>query len=132
MLLGVPVSAGFADKAAARVSAQLWKAGFEEAMLAALACEDVLAADETPVNVLDAAAPAPAGEESCEAVFRDVQRERGGVIAGERVRDMKGPRWRLPGGAGCSWCRRGAHSADMTSLTAARAADWSTIFLPVT
>jgi hypothetical protein len=24
-------------------------------------------------------------------MFRDVQRERGGVIAGERVRDMKGP-----------------------------------------
>jgi hypothetical protein len=24
-------------------------------------------------------------------VFPDVQRERGGVIAGERVRDMKGP-----------------------------------------
>ena len=32
MLLGVPVSAGFADKAAARVSAQLGKAGFGEAM----------------------------------------------------------------------------------------------------
>ena len=53
MLLGVPVSAGFVDKAAARVNAQLGKAGFEEAMLAALAGEDVLAADETPVNVLD-------------------------------------------------------------------------------
>ena len=60
MLLGIPVSAGFVDKAAARVSAQLGKAGFEEAMLAALAAERVLAADETPVNVLDPAAPAPA------------------------------------------------------------------------
>jgi hypothetical protein len=48
MLLGVPVSAGSVDKAAARVSAQLGRAGFEQAMLAALAAEDVLAADETP------------------------------------------------------------------------------------
>jgi hypothetical protein len=60
MLLGVPVSAGFVDKAAARMSAQLGRAGFEEAMLAALAAERVLAADETPVNVLDTAAPSPA------------------------------------------------------------------------
>jgi len=66
MLLGIEVSAGWVDKAAARVSAQLGKAGFEEAMLAALAGEDVLAADETPVNVLDKNAPAPepaAGED---------------------------------------------------------------------
>jgi hypothetical protein len=59
MLLGIPVSAGWAGKAAARVAAQLGKAGFGEAMLAALAAEDVLAADETPVNVLDKTAPAP-------------------------------------------------------------------------
>jgi transposase len=59
MLLGVPVSAGFVDKAAARISAQLGKAGFDEAMLAALAGQDVLAADETPVNVLDGTLPAP-------------------------------------------------------------------------
>ena len=57
MLLGIPVSAGWVDKAAARVAAQLGKAGFDEAMLAALAAEDVLAADETPVNVLDKTAP---------------------------------------------------------------------------
>jgi hypothetical protein len=63
MLLGAEVSAGWVDKAAARVSAQLGKAGFDEAMLAALAAEDVLAADETPVNVLDkAAAPAAAAD----------------------------------------------------------------------
>ena len=61
MLLGAEVSAGWVDKAAARVSAQLGKAGFDEAMLAALAAEDVLAADETPVNVLDRAV-APAAE----------------------------------------------------------------------
>jgi hypothetical protein len=59
MLFGVPVSAGWADKAAARVAAQLGRAGFGEAMTAALAAEDVLAADETPVNVLDKTVPAP-------------------------------------------------------------------------
>jgi transposase len=66
MLLGIPVSAGWADKAAARVSSQLGRAGFDDAMIAALTGEDVLAADETPVNVLDKAvpaAPAPAREE---------------------------------------------------------------------
>jgi transposase len=37
------------------------RAGFDDAMLAALASEDVLAADETPVNVLGGiATPAPA------------------------------------------------------------------------
>ena len=47
---------------AARVSARLAGAGFDDAMLAALTAEDVLAADETPVNVLDRAAPrSPAG-----------------------------------------------------------------------
>ena len=65
MLLGVPVSAGWVDKAAARVASQLGRAGFDEAMIAALAAEDVLAADETPVNVLDKTVPppVPAGEE---------------------------------------------------------------------
>ena len=65
MLLGVPVSAGWVDKAAARVASQLGRAGFDEAMIAALAAEDVLAADETPVNVLDKTgqAPVPPGEE---------------------------------------------------------------------
>jgi transposase len=48
MLLGVPVSPGWADKASARLAAQLGKAGFDEAMLAALAGQDALAADETP------------------------------------------------------------------------------------
>ncbi len=63
MLLGVPVSAGRVDKAAARVSAQLGKAGFGGAMIAALTTEDVLAAAETPVNVLDKTAPEPAAPE---------------------------------------------------------------------
>ena len=63
MLLGIPVSAGWVDRAAARASAQLAAGGFDEAMLAALAAEDVLAADETPVNVLDRTVPAPAAGE---------------------------------------------------------------------
>ena len=48
MLLGVPVSPGWVDKASARLAAQLGKAGFDAAMLAALAAEKTLAADETP------------------------------------------------------------------------------------
>jgi transposase len=78
MLLGTAVSAGWADKAAARVSAQLGKAGFDEAMLAALSAEDVLAADETPVNVLDKTA-APAAEEKGEA---DPEEKQGKAAAG--------------------------------------------------
>lgn len=61
MLLGIPVSAGWVDKASARLAAQLGKAGFDEAVLAALAGEKVLAADETPVNVLAARASQRAG-----------------------------------------------------------------------
>jgi transposase len=63
MLLGTEVSAGWVDKAVARVNAQLGAAGFDEAMIAALAAEDVLAADETPVNVLDRT-PVPAPGEA--------------------------------------------------------------------
>ena len=53
MLLGVPVSAGFVDGASERLSSRLDDAGFDEAMQAALEKEPVLAADETPVNLLD-------------------------------------------------------------------------------
>jgi transposase len=63
MLLGVPVSAGWVDKASGRLAAQLGQAGFDEAMLAALAGRDALAADETPVNVLDKNAAQPAARE---------------------------------------------------------------------
>jgi len=63
MLLGAPVSAGWVDKAAARVAARLSDAGFDDAMIAALTAEDVLAADETPVNVLDKTVPQPAARE---------------------------------------------------------------------
>ena len=53
MLTGQEVSSGWVDKAVARVDAGLRAAGFDEAVLAALAAEDVLAADETPVSVTD-------------------------------------------------------------------------------
>jgi hypothetical protein len=53
MLTGQDASSGWVDKAVARVDAGLRAAGFDEAMLAALAAEDVLAADETPVSVTD-------------------------------------------------------------------------------
>jgi transposase len=56
MLLGMPVSPGFVDGASERLAARLADAGFDEAMQAALEKEPVLAADETPVNVLDCAA----------------------------------------------------------------------------
>jgi hypothetical protein len=51
-LFGVPVSAGFAARALARLSGRLGDAGFDEAMKEALRAEDVLCADETPVNVI--------------------------------------------------------------------------------
>ncbi|MGH3125875.1 MAG: IS66 family transposase, partial [Streptosporangiaceae bacterium] len=56
MLFGVPVSPGFCDLASERLSGRLEGAGFDQAMQAALASEPVLAADETPVNLLDPAA----------------------------------------------------------------------------
>jgi transposase len=62
MLLGVQVSAGWVDKASSRLSARLAGAGFGGAMLAALAAERVLGADETPVNVLDRSARQPAAQ----------------------------------------------------------------------
>ncbi|WP_300603297.1 transposase [Trebonia sp.] len=69
MLPGVPVPAGWAGKAASRLAARLRKAGFGEAMEAALAAGGALAADETPVNVLErAAAPVqPGGRDDDEA-----------------------------------------------------------------
>jgi hypothetical protein len=76
MLLGTEVSAGWVDKAAARVNARLKAAGFDDAMIAALAAQDVLAADETPVNVLNKAPqPAPDGE-------KDPQEKDGKTAAG--------------------------------------------------
>jgi transposase len=66
MLLGVPVSPGWVDKASARLAAQLGRAGFGAAMLAALAGEKALAADETPVRVLAKNAAQPAAREEGE------------------------------------------------------------------
>jgi transposase len=64
MLLGVPVSPGWVDKASARLSRHLERAGLDEAMAAALAAEPVLAADETPVSVLaPGIVPQAAGQE---------------------------------------------------------------------
>jgi transposase len=54
MLLGVPVSAGFVDRASQRLASRLDGTGFDEAMQTALAARPVLAADETPVNLIDA------------------------------------------------------------------------------
>jgi hypothetical protein len=62
MLLGVPVSAGWVDKAGARLPGQLEQAGSDAAMCAALAAEPVLAADDTPVNVLAPGAPRNSAE----------------------------------------------------------------------
>jgi transposase len=68
MLTGEDVSAGWVDKAVARMNARLQDGGFDDAMAAALAAEDVLAADETPVNVLDKTPlPAPAADDAGEA-----------------------------------------------------------------
>jgi transposase len=52
-LLGAPVSAGFVARAHERFADGLAAAGFDEAMTAALRAEDVLCADETPVNVVN-------------------------------------------------------------------------------
>ena len=51
MLLGIPVSAGWSIRPLPGIGAAR-EGRFYAAMLAALAAEDVLAADETPVNVL--------------------------------------------------------------------------------
>lgn len=52
MLLGQNVSAGFVDRANARLAQVLTEAGFVEAMKAALLAEPVLTADESPVEVV--------------------------------------------------------------------------------
>ena len=62
MLLGIPVSPGFVDRASARLDERLQAAGFDDAMQAALADEPVLGADETPVNVLTRDVDAETGE----------------------------------------------------------------------
>jgi transposase len=82
MLLGAEVSPGWVDKAVARVNARLGSAGFDEAMAAALAAEGVLAADETPVNVLDKAplpVPAPGAEGEADPEEKDGKKAAAGA-----------------------------------------------------
>ena len=55
MLLGQRVSAGFVDRANARLAQALTKAGFVDALKAALLAEPVLTADESPVEVVNPA-----------------------------------------------------------------------------
>jgi hypothetical protein len=52
-LLGASVSTGFVARAQERLADILDDAGFDEAMIKALRAEDVLGADESPVNVVD-------------------------------------------------------------------------------
>jgi hypothetical protein len=54
----------------------LRKTGFEDAIIAALAAEKVLAADQTPVNVLDKAAPLAA-----ESAEKDPEEKKGSIRA---------------------------------------------------
>jgi len=62
ILYGQDVSAGFVDRAGTRLAAKLTGAGFEQAMLAALLAEPVLAADESPVQVVTPAVDEDTGE----------------------------------------------------------------------
>jgi hypothetical protein len=55
MLLGQRVSAGFVDRANARLAQALTRAGFVDALKAALLAEPVLTADESPVEVVNPA-----------------------------------------------------------------------------
>ena len=93
MLLGVAVSPGWVDKASARLAAQLGNAGFDAAMLAALAGQDALAADETPVNVLDKNAPQPAARE--EAEERDPEETEKAAAGAPHVLIVRTPDGRL-------------------------------------
>lgn len=80
MLLGVPVSAGFVDRASARLDEKLQAAGFDDAMQAALAGEPALGADETPVNVLARGRDPETGEEAEGAPHVLIVRPPGGKL----------------------------------------------------
>jgi hypothetical protein len=62
MLFGQRVSAGFVDRANARLAGQLERGGFETAMRAALLAEPVLTADESPVEVVRPAVDPDTGQ----------------------------------------------------------------------
>ena len=80
MLLGIPVSAGFVDRASARLDEKLQGAGFDDAMQAALADEPVLGADETPVSVLTREKDPQTGEEAEGAPHVLIVRPPGGKL----------------------------------------------------
>jgi transposase len=61
-LYGQDVSAGFVDRASTRLAGKLTEAGFDTAMLAALMAEPVLAADESPVQVVTPAIDPDTGQ----------------------------------------------------------------------
>jgi hypothetical protein len=62
ILFGQPVSAGFVDRASARLGQQVAAAGFDTAMQAALVAEPVLTADESPVEVVTPATDPQTGQ----------------------------------------------------------------------
>jgi transposase len=62
MLTGQAVSAGFVDRANGRLAAELTDAGFAQAVHTALMDEPVLAADESPVQVITPAVNKDTGE----------------------------------------------------------------------
>jgi transposase len=62
ILYGQSVSVGFVDRAGTRLAGKLTAAGFEAAMLAALMAEPVLAADESPVQVVTGAVDPDTGQ----------------------------------------------------------------------
>ena len=62
ILYGQDVSAGFVDRANTRLAGKLTEAGFDQAMLAALMAEPVLAADESPVQVVTPAVDPDTGQ----------------------------------------------------------------------
>jgi transposase len=80
MLLGMPVSPGFVDKASGRLDERLQDAGFDDAMEAALAAEPALGADETPVNVLAPAEDPETGEPEAGSPHVLVIRPPGGTL----------------------------------------------------
>ena len=138
MLLGMPVSPGFVDRASARLDDKLQAAAFDDAMQAALADEPVLGADETPVNVLTRDTDPETGEPEegaphvlivrllCGVDLEDVSdADLGDVLAAES------PAGRGLAGLGGAWgVAGGAQDVAVTSVIAARAADWSAMACP--
>ena len=91
MLLGVPVSPGFAVMASSRLSAAA-DAGFDDAMQAALAAEPALGADETPVNVLTPEPGPGTGEPETGAPQVLIIRPPGGKLTWLRALTSRGTR----------------------------------------